>query len=155
MIQLNLIFKAFQNHFNYTFEYSIKILESIISEFNAIEFENILKDEVMSIFFSKHLKSIAGICTFLNSKKFIGKVSPVLLDKLVLPHLYPSFSKQYEPFITTSDGNCLWNMISIGICGNESLMKSLRFLTVIGILLFKKDLFKLMETRYRNIDQKI
>jgi hypothetical protein len=77
MIQLNLIFKAFQNHFNYTFEYSIEILESIISEFKAIEFENILKDEVMSIFFIKHLKSIVEICTFLNSKKFIGKVSPV------------------------------------------------------------------------------
>jgi hypothetical protein len=46
-------------------------------------------------------------------------------------------------------------MISIDICGNESLMKSLRFLIVIGILLFKKDLFKLMETRFRNIDQSI
>jgi len=47
MIQINLMLKAFQNHFNYTFEYSIKILESIFSEFNAIEFKNILKDEVM------------------------------------------------------------------------------------------------------------
>jgi hypothetical protein len=46
-------------------------------------------------------------------------------------------------------------MISIDICGNDSLMISLRFLRVIGILLFKKDLFKLMETRYRNIDQSI
>jgi hypothetical protein len=46
-------------------------------------------------------------------------------------------------------------MISIDICGNKSLMKSLRFLTVRGILLFKKDLFKLMDSRYRNIDQSI
>jgi hypothetical protein len=31
-------------------------------------------------------------------KKFIGKVSPVLPDKLVPPNLYLSFSKQYEQF---------------------------------------------------------
>lgn len=131
----------------------IKKLEPILKEIGEISFYDLLCEEHMNNFFTKNLSTIVEVCNFLNSITFIGKLAPHTVDKTITPHLYPSFSSQYQPRVTTGDGSCLWNMISLGICGSEILMKYLRLLTVVGLLLFKKDFYKLLENRFKNLDQ--
>jgi hypothetical protein len=63
------------------------------------------------------------------------------LDMIVLSKLHPSFSQQYLPVRTSSDGNCLWHMVSIGLVGNQDLTVCLRLLTA-EILVTKKDFFQ-------------
>lgn len=63
------------------------------------------------------------------------------LDMIVLSKLHPSFSQQYLPVRTSSDGNCLWHMVYIGLVGNQDLTVCLRLLTV-EILVTKKDFFQ-------------
>jgi len=60
---------------------------------------------------------------------------------IVLSKLHPSFNQQYLPVRTSSDGNCLWHMVSIGLVGNQDLTVCLRLLTV-EILVTKKDFFQ-------------
>ncbi len=43
--------------------------------------------------------------------------------------LHPGILQYYEPVATSPDGNCLWNMISICLFGNETAMSTLRQLT--------------------------
>ena len=42
------------------------------------------------------------------------------------------------PVRTTGDGNCLWNAISICLCGSERYVYSLRLLTAYGLIKFKE-----------------
>lgn len=107
----------------------------------------------MNVFFKRNLPCIVDVCKVLGCNRFIGKLSLETIDKHILPHLYDSFSTQYQPRITTGDGNCLWNMISLDICGSEMLMACLRFLTVIGLLWFKIDFYRLIENRFKNLDE--
>ena len=50
------------------------------------------------------------------------------------------------PHITKPDGNCLFNMISISLVGNESLSNLLRALTVFTLVNYRKDYFKIIRT---------
>ena len=47
-------------------------------------------------------------------------------DQIVCKTLHQAFLKHYTPFTTPKDGNCLWHMISISLCGNISLTNILR-----------------------------
>jgi hypothetical protein len=42
------------------------------------------------------------------------------------------------PVHTTGNGDCLWNAISICLCGSESYTYSLRLLTAYGLVRFKE-----------------
>ena len=52
---------------------------------------------------------------------------------IVLSKLHPSLSQLYLPVRTSSDGNCLWHMVSIGLVGNQDLT------VCVEILVTKKD----------------
>ena len=49
-------------------------------------------------------------------------------------HLHPFISSGHVPTTTSADGNCLWHMISIGICGHEQLTPHLRLITLLTLL---------------------
>jgi hypothetical protein len=76
--------------------------------------------------------------TIQSSESFFES-SSYTLEMIVLLKLHPSFSQQYLPVRTSSDGNCLRHMLSIGLVGNQDLTVCLRLLTV-EILATKKDI---------------
>lgn len=43
----------------------------------------------------------------------------------------------HQPILTTGDGNCLFNALSISVCGNESLSEEIRVRTCIEMVLNK------------------
>ena len=49
-------------------------------------------------------------------------------------HLHPSVSVGYAAVSTSPDGNCLWHMVSIALCGSESLTASLRVITLFSLV---------------------
>ena len=57
---------------------------------------------------------------------FSSRVQRENCDRIVSETLHLAFLKHYSPFTTPSDGNCLWHMISISLCGNISLTNILR-----------------------------
>jgi hypothetical protein len=65
---------------------------------------------------------------------FTSVLKSELIDKGVLAQLPEIFCKQFQPRETTADGNCLWNMISICLIGDEKLSKILRLATLFTLL---------------------
>ena len=67
---------------------------------------------------------------------FVRSVQPAIatesvsIDLHVGSTLHPAMMSEYVPVITTGDGNCLWNSVSISMFGNERMKLTLRFLTV-------------------------
>ena len=63
-----------------------------------------------------------------------NELEPILYSEMpesptVTQNLHPGLKKHYKPVCTTGDGNCLWNMVSIALTGNEECMENLRELT--------------------------
>ena len=57
-----------------------------------------------------------------NSKlRFTKHVDEKLIDQQTYNELHPILRKFYLPHTTKPDRNCLFNMISISLVGNESL----------------------------------
>ena len=65
-----------------------------------------------------------------DTKCCYGEVKNSELDFSVANKLVPCFAYDYQPFSTRADGNCLYNMISICLLGNDSLSMILKVLTV-------------------------
>jgi hypothetical protein len=122
----------------------------IIDQLKMLSFEDLFSEDIMKDFFHSNFKLIHRICLSLNSIRFEKKLNSQEKDAIVLCHLHPTFSFFYQP-ITKGDGNCLWHMISLSLFGNESFTNTLRWLTVISLLLFKNDFTRLLEKRYENI----
>ncbi len=125
-------------------------IELIVVELKEFHFQELLNDDTMNAFFILRLNMITQICLYLNSIRFEETLSSNEIDKTVLAHLYPAFYSQYQPRVTTGDGNCLWYMISLTLCGTETLMTSLRWLTVISLIMFKKNFIEILEKRFKN-----
>ncbi len=90
-------------------------------------------------------KSILDISLNLASLSFAQKLKYNEIDNDVKQLLYKSFSEVYQPRITLGQGNCLWNMVSLCLCGNESLMITLRWMTAICLVLIQQDIKKLLK----------
>jgi hypothetical protein len=106
----------------------------------------------MKIFFDEHLTAIKHISTTLHTKKFTKTLLTHELDISTEKDLYKSFSSILQPFNTTGNGDCLWNMVSICLCGNESLSRNLRWLSVLTLLLFKSEFLNLLLKRYISVE---
>ncbi len=119
----------------------------ILEEFNLRPFEEILKDSYIKNLFEKNEKTINGVTIIFNNSihasDFIYKK-----DKNVESELYPSFASVLKPHVTTGNGDCLWNMVSLALCGNETLTRVLKLLTVLCMLLMKLKFIKLLEENY-------
>ena len=59
-------------------------------------------------------------------------------DRYAASLLHPAMLEALTPVRTTGDGNCLWNAISICLCGSERYVYSLRLLTAYGLIKFKE-----------------
>jgi hypothetical protein len=81
-----------------------------------------------------------------QNMSFIGKIDNI--DRTTAKHLYTSFMNLYQPHVTSSDGNCLWNMISISLCGTEELQSILRKLTFLTILKMKTWFYDLIKADF-------
>ena len=93
--------------------------------------------------------SVAALCDFLNKTSFIKEELPQdLIDVGVRDDLHPILLKYYQPHKTTGDGNCLYNMISISIIGNESLNQILRALTFFTLCILKESFIQILQTNY-------
>jgi hypothetical protein len=80
---------------------------------------------------------------------FIGKIDNI--DRTTAKHLYTSFMNLYQPHVTSSDGNCLWNMISISLCGIEESQSILRKLTFLTILIMKTWFYDLIKADFEKV----
>jgi hypothetical protein len=54
-------------------------------------------------------------------------------------------TEYYLPHITKPNGNCLFNMISISLIGNDSFSQLLRALTVYTIIYHKNDFIEIIK----------
>jgi hypothetical protein len=54
-------------------------------------------------------------------------------------------TEDYLPHITKPNGNCLFNMISISLIGNDSFSQLLRALTVYTIIYQKNDFIEIIK----------
>jgi hypothetical protein len=88
--------------------------------------------------------NILTVVETLQNMIFRCNISKEKIDQKTHRQLYTSFSEIYQPHITSSYGNCLWNMISISLCGNESLTILLRKLTFFTMLFLKNDFLEVL-----------
>ncbi len=70
------------------------------------------------------------MCAILGTLRYVKQLNKNDIDNVTLKELHPVFTGFYTPFNTTGNGNCLYNMISISLIGNESLNILIRALTV-------------------------
>ena len=62
----------------------------------------------------------------------------VTVDRYTASRLHPAMLEALTPVRTTGNGDCLWNDISICLCGSESYTYSLRLLTAYGLMKLKE-----------------
>jgi hypothetical protein len=123
--------------------------ESIFNapEYIAINgyFQNQKKvQETLDVFLEKH-KNILAIFSNQISEYFVSILDKNEIDNEVLENLHPIFSESYKPFNTPKDGNCLWHMLSISICGSTGLSVLLRNMTVITLAKLREKFMKIIE----------
>ena len=73
-------------------------------------------------------------------------------------HLHPVLSYWYSPTDTPPDGNCLWHMISLNLCGTTELMPILRLMTAFAFLEnedYFQDLIRLNENANLSFEQQV
>ena len=68
-----------------------------------------------------------------------------MVDMYVQEELLPSFTSQYVPVRTTSDGNCMYNTISIPLHGTEEYAEHLRAITLYSLLENEEHMFEVMK----------
>ena len=67
-------------------------------------------------------------------------MEPVIYDgeqtpeRCIMSQLHPMAQMCYTAVPTSPDGNCLWHMVSLELCGTEELMPDLRVLTLVTLL---------------------
>jgi hypothetical protein len=94
------------------------------------------------------------ICEKISSQRFIKNIDNSLIDNTTFDEFHPIFKKHYIPHRTSEDGNCLFSMISLCLCGNESLAKILRACTVYTIIKFRNQFTEVIkrEEQIHNVD---
>jgi hypothetical protein len=118
------------------------------------DFYKLLDDSFIGSFFKEYKSTILEVLKELNKKNFIAKNIPThKYDRYVEDELYTIFYSNLQPHTTTGDGDCLWNMISLTLLGNESLKKTLKLLTVLCMLLLKQNFLDLLNQQYKSIEK--
>ena len=104
--------------------------------------------------------SLIRLIDILQAFSFCAELQPDKIDKNASKHFYTSFLKSYQPQVTSGDGNCLWNMVSISLCGNESLQHLLRKLTTFALIILKDSFNNIIrkeneKTKFLNNQEKL
>ena len=128
----------------------LRHLELMLEEFTVIP-ADIFKKKNVESFYQNNKNLINEVLEFLNILQYTSAcISNEKLDFHVLNELYPSFCDILKPHKTSMNGNCLWNMLSISLCGNESLTRLLRLLTVLCMLILKNQFVTLLSDHYKS-----
>ena len=124
-------------------------------------------DELLNDIFNKNTKELVNLVLNLSDDdmdklkqlvktlhhmSYVGPIKPFLIDKKSEKTMYDSLAKLYQPHLTTADGNCVWNMVSISLCGNEELQLLLRKLTVLFLLLLKSSFLDIFTKEQTNLN---
>ena len=84
-------------------------------------------------------KEFISLATTLNKyESYQRKIDDSMAVVDICKNLPKEFSSLYQPTETPADGNCMWNMISISICGDWSWSNSLRILTLFTLFKLKE-----------------
>ena len=113
--------------------------------YRSINNSESLSLEKINNFMTNYDAQIREICNNLNKYRCNKKLANYLIDKDTLNELHPIFKQHYLPHITKANGNCLFNMISISLIGNESLHGVLRALTVYTMVKNKTEFLSIIQ----------
>jgi hypothetical protein len=83
--------------------------------------------------------SVLNLINCLQDLKHIGKIEKTKVDGITAKNLYSNFMKYYQPHLTSSDGNCVWNSVKI-----------LRKLTFLTLLAMKDDFLNLIKLDFEH-----
>jgi hypothetical protein len=84
---------------------------------------------------------------------FVSKLATINVDSSIIENLHPFFAEHYMPLKTPSDGNCLWHMVSRSLCGNLSLTRTLKNLTVVTLLMLKDTFLKILKNELKSMSK--
>ena len=73
-------------------------------------------------------------------------------DSLASNQCHPLLLHIFKPVKTTGDGNCLFNALSITLCGSESMSRLLRVLCAYGLYKYKQVILEAFRHAYPNRD---
>ena len=135
----------------------------LIDYLNSSLFKSIKRDDYLiherdrDRFLNSLETSVLEICELIQEKRFINKVAEDSIDEQTFSMLHPILHEHYSPHVTTGDGNCLFNMISLCLIGDESLKSLLRALTVFTMVKFKNEFVSIIskEVNFENLDKEI
>ena len=80
----------------------------------------------------------------LKDKLFISEIANNKIDYSAQSDIHPVINQYYTVHHTSLDHNCLYNMISICLIGNESISKVIRGLTIFGLLTLKSQIIEII-----------
>lgn len=112
-------------------------MQNVVYSLNKINFfksQSYDKD----LFIQDYENDLLNLMEYLRSRTFTGILDRLHVETRVQKQLFNGFNEELQPCRTSMDGNCLWNMISICLSGNETFMYILRALTVYTIVKLKK-----------------
>jgi hypothetical protein len=113
-----------------------------------------IQDRERELFLKIFQANVLKICGLIKEKRFINKIDEDLIDDKTFSMLHPILYDYYLPHVTTGDGNCLFNMISLCLVGNESLKSLLRALTVFTMIKFQNEFLNIIskEVQFESLE---
>ena len=103
-----------------------------------------LSDITINNFVQNYEEQALSICKSFYILRFIQNINLNLIDEITSTELHPIIKNFYSPYKTKSDGNCLYNMVSLCLIGNQSFSRLLRVLTLYTILKYKKEFLNII-----------
>jgi hypothetical protein len=115
------------------------------------QFDEILKELFIKKFYQNNFEIINKVIMFLNNAGYMFDSSDLNRISTIIQHeLYPNFAAVLIPYETRGNGDCLWNMISLGLVGTDKLARFLRLLTAFCMLLMKENFIRLIKEQYES-----
>ncbi len=71
------------------------------------------------------------------------------VDVAVSNKLFDAFTAEYVPVLTKGDGNCMYHMVSLALCGTEQFMWHLRLLTAYSLIVHKEQMVEVIQPTAR------
>ena len=115
-------------------------------------------------YFEEHETELVQLVASLQSMTLHARTSTCIReDPMITSQVHPAMLQTFKPITTSMDGNCLWNAVSILLCGSEALSVTLRVVTLYslvkhqslflrylssGNLWYDSDAFPTAESRY-------
>ena len=98
----------------------------------------------VSIYLDTHEWSFnRNVCTLSDTLTPHAALEPNLCQDITASNQYhPALLQVLKPIVTSGDGNCMFNALSLTIAGSEHLSAILRLLCVYGLVKYKDTMFR-------------